>query len=197
MVKRLYELGLVEHERYRNVALTSSGARIALRVIRGHRLLELYLAETLGFNWAEVHAEAERLEHHLSEALEARIDAALGHPTRDPHGDPIPSADGAIEAVTSAVLSDLGPGDVAAVSRVSDRDPEALRYLGALGVVPGTTVTILEKLPFEGPIRVRVREAELLFGQPLAARIHVEPVESVATSSRLRQDRRSTSDCLA
>jgi DtxR family Mn-dependent transcriptional regulator len=176
MVKRLHELGLVNHTRYREVALTPAGEKIALRVIRHHRLLELYLTESLGFDWDEVHAEAERLEHHVSAALEARIASALGHPTRDPHGDPIPSADGAIDAVSSVLLSDLAPGDAASISRVPDRDPEQLRYLGELGVVPGQTVTVLEILPFGGPIRVRVGAREHLFGLPLAARINVSPL---------------------
>lgn len=178
MVKRLHELGLVEHARYRNVALTPAGEKVALRVIRHHRLLELYLTESLGFDWDEVHAEAERLEHHVSQALEARIAAALGNPTRDPHGDPIPAADGSIDVVAATMLADLEPGDIAAISRVSDRDPEALRYLGELGVVPGQIVTVLEKLPFEGPIRVLVGEEEHLFGRPLATRITVERGEA-------------------
>jgi DtxR family Mn-dependent transcriptional regulator len=175
MVKRLHELGLVRHTRYRDVALTLAGEKIALRVIRHHRLLELYLTESLGYDWDQVHAEAERLEHHVSEELEARIDSALGHPTHDPHGDPIPSAEGAIDTVSTTVLADLEPGDVAAISRVPDRDPEQLRYLGELGVVPGRTVTVLEKLPFEGPIRVQIGGDEHLFGRPLAARINVAP----------------------
>jgi DtxR family transcriptional regulator, Mn-dependent transcriptional regulator len=173
MVKRLHELGLVNHTRYRDVALTPAGEKIALRVIRHHRLLELYLTESLGFDWDQVHAEAERLEHHVSAELEARIASALGHPTRDPHGDPIPTADGVIDDVSTVVLSDLEPGVVAAISRVPDRDPEQLRYLGELGVVPGQTVTVLEILPFDGPIRVRVGAEEHLFGRPLAARINV------------------------
>lgn len=176
MVKRLHEQGLVHHTRYRDVALTPAGEKIALRVIRHHRLLELYLAESLGFDWDQVHAEAERLEHHVSAELEARLASALGHPTRDPHGDPIPSADGAIDAVSAMLLSDLEPGDAAAISRVPDRDPEQLRYLGELGVVPGQTVMVLEVLPFDGPIRVRVGGAEHLFGRPLAARINVAPL---------------------
>jgi DtxR family Mn-dependent transcriptional regulator len=176
MVKRLHELGLVNHTRYRDVTLTTAGERVALRVIRHHRLLELYLTESLGFDWDQVHAEAERLEHHVSAELEARIASALGHPTRDPHGDPIPSADGAIDAVSAVLLADLEPGDVAAISRVPDRDPEQLRYLGELGVVPGQTITVLEILPFGGPIRVRVGEVERLFGRPLAARINVVPL---------------------
>ena len=173
MVKRLHDLELVRHTRYRDVALTSAGEKVALRVIRHHRLLELYLTESLGYEWDQVHAEAERLEHHVSDELEARIASALGHPTRDPHGDPIPSADGAIDSVSSQVLADLEPGDVAAITRVPDRDPEQLRYLGELGVVPGQTITVLEKLPFDGPIRVLVGADEHLFGRPLAARINV------------------------
>lgn len=173
MVKRLHDLELVRHTRYRDVALTSAGEKVALRVIRHHRLLELYLTESLGYEWDQVHAEAERLEHHVSDELEARIASALGHPTRDPHGDPIPSADGAIDAVSSQLLADLEPGDVAAITRVPDRDPEQLRYLGELGVIPGQTVMVMEKLPFDGPIRVRIGTDEHLFGRPLAARINV------------------------
>ena len=176
MVKRLNELELVHHACYRDVALTPAGEKIALRVIRHHRLLELYLAESLGFDWDQVHTEAERLEHHVSAELEARLASALGHPTRDPHGDPIPSADGAVDNVSTVLLSDLAPGEAATISRVPDRDPEQLRYLGELGVVPGQTVTVLEILPFDGPIRVRVGGAEHLFRRPLAARINVAPL---------------------
>jgi DtxR family Mn-dependent transcriptional regulator len=175
MVKRLHELGLVRHTRYRDVALTAAGEKVALRVIRHHRLLELYLTESRGFDWDEVHAEAERLEHHVSAALEERIASALGHPTRDPHGDPIPGPDGSVETVPALALTDLDPGAVAVISRVPDRDPEQLRYLGELGIVPGQTVTVLDKLPFEGPLRVRVGPEEHLFGRTLAARINVTP----------------------
>ena len=175
VVKRLHELELVRHTRYRDVALTPAGEKIALRVIRHHRLLELYLTESLGYDWDQVHAEAERLEHHVSDELEARIASALGHPTHDPHGDPIPSVDGAIDTVSSLVLADLEAGDVATISRVPDRDPEQLRYLGELGVIPGAIVTVLEKLPFDGPIRAQVGADEHLFGRPLAARINVAP----------------------
>jgi DtxR family transcriptional regulator, Mn-dependent transcriptional regulator len=175
MVKRLHELELVQHTRYRDVALTPAGEKVALRVIRHHRLLELYLTESLGYDWDQVHAEAERLEHHVSQELEARIASALGDPTRDPHGDPIPSADGAIDTVSSLALADLEAGDSAVISRVPDRDPEQLRYLGELGVVPGQTITVREKFPFDGPIRVLVGADEHLFGRPLAARINVAP----------------------
>jgi DtxR family Mn-dependent transcriptional regulator len=173
MVKRLHELGLVRHARYHGVELTEAGQKVALEVIRHHRLLELYLAETLGYNWDQVHEEAERLEHHVSEELEERMDSALGHPKVDPHGDPIPSREGTIAAVPTTRLLDLEPGQEARVSRVSDRDPDQLRYLGGLGLFPGTRVTVLEKLPFEGPVRIRVNETEHIIGRPLAASVNV------------------------
>jgi DtxR family Mn-dependent transcriptional regulator len=143
-------------------------------VIRHHRLLELYLAESLGYPWDEVHAEAERLEHHVSDELEAHMDSALGYPTRDPHGDPIPSRDGEIDIVPGTRLLDLAAGETATVVRVSDRDPEQLRYLGDLGLFPGITVTVVEQLPFEGPIKIRIDTAEHMIGRPLAAAVHVE-----------------------
>jgi DtxR family Mn-dependent transcriptional regulator len=174
MVKRLHEQGLLRHTRYQGVALTEEGERIALEVTRHHRLLETFLAETLGYGWDEVHAEAERLEHHISEEMEARIDAALGHPTVDPHGDPIPSREGAVAGAPDARLVDLAPGEAGVVRRVSDRDPDRLRYLARLNLRPGATVRLLEALPFDGPLRVRVDDAEHVIGQPLAAAVRVE-----------------------
>ena len=174
MVKRLHELRLLRHTRYHGVELTETGEKIALEVIRHHRLLELYLVESLGFGWDEVHAEAERLEHHVSEEMEARIDSALGFPTLDPHGDPIPSLSGTVAEVSTTRLLDLEPGDRGAVARVPDRNPEQLRYLGQLGLYPGAEVAVLEKLPFEGPLRIRVGEAEHVIGRPLAAAVHVK-----------------------
>ena len=173
MVKRLDELGLLRHARYHGVELTPGGERVALEVVRHHRLLEQYLVQTLGFGWDEVHAEAERLEHHLSEALEARLDAALGHPTVDPHGDPIPTREGTVAGVGDRCLLDLKVGEGAVIARVSDRDPEQLRYLGGLGLRPGIPVVILERLPFEGPIRIGVGDAEHIIGRPLAAAVRV------------------------
>ena len=129
MLKKLDKLGLVRHERYHGATLTPSGERIALEVVRHHRLLELYLMEALGLSWDEVHTEAERLEHHLSEELEARIDAALGYPTRDPHGDPIPTADLVLVDQERVLLCDVAAGDQAVVRRVPDSDAELLRYL--------------------------------------------------------------------
>ena len=179
MVKRLHELRLVAHAPYHGVRLTPAGEKVALEVLRHHRLLELYLAETLGYRWDEVHEEAERLEHHLSEELEARMDSALGHPTRDPHGDPIPGVDGTIAEVSATRLLDLEPGERAMVARVSDRDPDQLRFLGELGLRPGALVAVLERLPFEGPIRVRVEECVHVIGRPLAAAVHVADREQV------------------
>ncbi|HET8522417.1 MAG TPA: metal-dependent transcriptional regulator [Thermomicrobiales bacterium] len=173
MVKRLHEMHLLNHTRYHGVELTPAGEKIALEVIRHHRLLELYLAESLGYPWDEVHAEAERLEHHVSDELEARMDSALGYPTRDPHGDPIPSPEGEIGTVPGTRLLDLAPGASGTVVRVSDRDPEQLRYLGSLGLYPGIDVTVIDRLPFEGPITIRIGDATHTIGRPLAAAVHV------------------------
>lgn len=177
MVKRLHDLRLLSHTRYHGVELTPAGEKIALEVLRHHRLLELYLAETLGYPWDEVHAEAERLEHHVSEELEARMDTVLGHPTRDPHGDPIPSREGFIETVTGPSLVGLRVGAEATVARVSDRDPEQLRYLGSLGLYPGAVVTLVELFPFDGPLRINVAGADHVIGRSLASAVHVVPLE--------------------
>ena len=177
MVKRLDEMRLLTHARYQGVALTPAGSRIALEVIRHHRLLELYLAETLGYAWDQVHEEAERLEHHVSEELEARMDTALGFPTHDPHGDPIPSREGFVEPLRGEPLTAVTSGDRVRVVRVSDRDPDRLRYLGALGLYPEALVEVLERMPFEGPLRIRVGGADHVIGQPLAASVIVEPAE--------------------
>jgi DtxR family Mn-dependent transcriptional regulator len=181
MIKRLHDLRLLRHSRYRGVELTEAGTKIALEVLRHHRLLELYLAETLGMPWDQVHAEAERLEHHLSEQVEERMDSALGYPTHDPHGDPIPSREGTIDRVSDIRLIDLEPGQSGTITRVSDRDPEQLRYLGELGLYPGEVVAVLERLPFEGPIRIAVNATEHVIGRPLAAAVNIS--DANATSS--------------
>ena len=154
MAKRLHELGLLNHAPYHGVTLTEEGRQAALGVIRRHRLLETYLAEAVGLGWDEIHDEAERLEHHLSDRLEARLDSLLGFPTTDPHGDPIPR-EGANLAPDPTLLQ-TPAGAEGTVSRVSDRDPAQLRYLRDLGIVPGARVTVLEHLPFEGPVRIQV-----------------------------------------
>jgi DtxR family transcriptional regulator, Mn-dependent transcriptional regulator len=175
MVKRLHDLRLLSHTRYYGVELTPAGEKIALEVLRHHRLLELYLAETLGYPWDEVHAEAERLEHHVSEELEARMDSVLGHPTRDPHGHPIPSREGQIDTISAIPLVELDLGVMATVSRVSDRDPEQLRYLGSLGLYPGATVSLSERFPFDGPLRIQVSASEHIIGRSLATAVFVVP----------------------
>jgi DtxR family transcriptional regulator, Mn-dependent transcriptional regulator len=174
MVKRLDGLGLVEHVPYRGVVLTQRGLKVALEVLRHHRLLELFLAEELGMPWDRVHAEAEALEHVLSEYLEARIAAKLGHPTRDPHGDPIPSAEFEIEEQETRSLADLEPGDQGVFVRVSDSEPEMLRYLGERGVTPGQSFEVLERQPFGGPLFVRFGADVHPLGGELAQRMRVE-----------------------
>jgi DtxR family Mn-dependent transcriptional regulator len=156
MLKRLDALGLATHASYRGAALTPSGVKIALEVIRHHRLLETYLAEALGVPWDEVHQEAEVLEHVLSEGLEDRIAALLGNPALDPHGHPIPAKDGSIPAAATKTLWDCADGERARVGRVSDDEPEALRYLGDAGIRPGTAIEVVERGPIGGPLFVRV-----------------------------------------
>lgn len=154
MLKKLTELHLVAYNPRQGATLTPSGERVALEVVRHHRLLECYLAEALGYSWDAVHDEADRLEHLVSDELEARIDAALGYPTVDPHGDPIPTREGAIALTPTEPLAVLPVGATGRVSRVSDSDPAKLRYLGQLGLVPGVRLAVLEVLPFNGPLRV-------------------------------------------
>lgn len=173
MVKRLDELNLVEYSRYKGVTLTESGRKIALEVIRHHRLLELYLSESLGMPWHEVHAEAERLEHHLSEDLEARMDSALGYPTHDPHGDPIPTAELELVADDSRWLTEVADGTEAVVSRVPDGDPELLRYLASLGIVPDQPIVLVGRAPFDGPVTIEIGGARHAIGLAVAEQIRV------------------------
>jgi len=173
MVKKLAGLGLVEHERYRGVRLTPSGERAALEVIRHHRLLELYLMKALGLGLDEVHAEAERLEHYLSEDLESRIDAALGHPTHDPRGDPIPTAELELVADDSRWLTEVADGTEAVVSRVPDGDPELLRYLASLGIVPDQPIVLVGRAPFDGPVTIEIGGARHAIGLAVAEQIRV------------------------
>jgi DtxR family Mn-dependent transcriptional regulator len=156
MLKKLAALGLAEHEPYRGVVLTSKGEQVALEVIRHHRLLEQYLAETLGLSIDAVHEEADRLEHALSEELEAKIDESLGFPTHDPHGDPIPDAELRIEDSSLTPLASLDPGAEATIRRVPDRDAELLRYLSSLLLVPGSRVKVCASAPLGGPVTVAV-----------------------------------------
>jgi DtxR family transcriptional regulator, Mn-dependent transcriptional regulator len=172
MVRRLQDGDLVDRSDARSVHLTGEGEREALRVVRRHRLLETFLARALGVPWDEVHAEAELLEHALSERLEERIDAALGHPTHDPHGDPIPPRDGPHSEGWGVALEAVAPGSRFRVERVSDRDSAALRHLGRLGVVPGALIDVEDHEPFGGPYWIRVDGERHALGIPLTRIVH-------------------------
>ena len=174
MVKKLGTLGLVRHEPYRGVELTEDGERLALEVLRHHRLLELYLAERLGMPWDRVHDEAEVLEHVISEELEALIAAKLGNPTRDPHGDPIPTPELTIDERDTVRLQDMDAGDRGVFVRISDSDPEMLRYLAARGIKPGDDFEVVEKQPFDGPLFARFGDQVHVIGGALAAAMRVE-----------------------
>jgi DtxR family Mn-dependent transcriptional regulator len=174
MVKKLADRGLVEHVPYRGVALTDAGDRVALEVMRHHRLLELYLAEHLGVPWDRVHEEAEALEHVISEDLEARIAAKLGHPTRDPHGDPIPDEDLVIHEHATAALGDMPVGATGRFVRVSDADPEMLRYLGERGIAIDDELEVVDRQPFDGPMTVRFGGDLHVLGGGLVRAMRVE-----------------------
>ncbi len=182
MLKKLVSLGLVEHERYRGARLTEQGRRVALEVIRHHRLLELYLVESLGMSWDEVHAEAEVLEHALSEELEELIASKLGDPTIDPHGDPIPTRELTLEGAATRELYALEPGTTGTLRRVSDSDPEMLRFLAARGIAPGTTLEVIDRQPFDGPLYVRAGDEVHVLGAVLARamRVNTETTEPAA-----------------
>ncbi len=174
MVKKLHGLDLVEHVPYRGVELTQQGRRVALEVLRHHRLLELYLAQSLGVPWDRVHDEAEILEHHISEELEELIAEKLGNPTRDPHGDPIPTRDLELVEDAGATLDSLEPGARGRFTRISDHDPEMLRYLAERGIAPGDDFEVVDKHPFGGPLFVRFGAAMHVVGGQLAAAMRVE-----------------------
>jgi len=167
MVKRLSESGLVEHEPYHGVRLTGSGRRAALRTIRRHRILETYLIAKLGYDWANVHEEAERLEHAVSDTLVDRMAEALGNPRYDPHGDPIPTSDGVIEETVWFPLDQAVVGESVWLRQVRHGDPERLRYLDRLGLHPGTRLTVLERQPFNGPTTVRLPARESATDSPV------------------------------
>ena len=177
MVRKLAELGLVEHERYRGVRLTDQGRRVALEVLRHHRLIELFLAEELGMPWDRVHAEAEVLEHVISEDLEQLIATRLGDPSFDPHGDPIPSPRFEINERYTRSLAELEPGASGRFVRVSDSDPEMLRYLSAQGIELGDEFEVVARQPFGGPMFVRFGEHEQALGGELARAMRVETGE--------------------
>jgi len=174
MVKKLGGLGLVEHVPYRGVELTPEGRRVALEVLRHHRLLELYLARSLGVPWDRVHDEAEVLEHHISEELEELIAEKLGNPTHDPHGDPIPTRDLELVEDPTGSLDTLERGARGRFTRISDHDPEMLRYLADRGIAPGDDFEVVDVQPFGGPVYVRFGDDIHVFGGQLAAAMRVE-----------------------
>ncbi len=180
MVRRLADQGLITHEPYRGVRLTSDGRHAALRTLRRHRILECYLTEVLGYPWDRVHAEAERLEHAASEELIERMAATLGDPVQDPHGAPIPTRDGRVEESTLRSLAEMGQGDRVRVRRMQDEDAARLRYLAELGIRPGALVRVLDRAPFDGPITLWVDDAgggaTRAIGVALAEQVFVEPL---------------------
>jgi len=177
MIKKLSRLRLIRHEPYQGVRLTPAGEQAALEIIRHHRLLELYLSEALGVPWEQVHTEAERLEHVISEDLENRIATALGDPSFDPHGSPIPARDGTMQRVKTRRLSSVTVGETVTVVEVSDRDPELLRYLGGLQLYPGTTVHVTGMEPFEGPMILQANGRQIMLGKQAADRVRVTPAD--------------------
>lgn len=179
MIQRLAKLNLVSYEKHYGATLTEAGEKLALEVIRHHRLLELYLMEALGFRWDEVHEQADLLEHVISEKLEERIAAALNHPEFDPHGDPIPALDGTMAVVDTVALSDVGEGEVAKVARIlDDSNSELLRYLAGLGLVPGAAVRVVALAPFLGPLSIDVDGTIHIIGRNLTDLILVEREEA-------------------
>ncbi len=173
MIKKLHEIKLIRHKPYQGVELTEGGKKVALEIIRHHRLIELYLAEAMGYSWDQVHEEAEKLEHVISEQFEEKMAQFLGDPTVDPHGAPIPTKEGNVEERDLKPLTLSEAGQKVRVKQVSDKDPDMLRYLGKLGIYPGVIVDVVEKVPFEGPILVQVGKIQHHLGQILTDKILV------------------------
>ncbi len=178
MIKKLADMHLVVHEPYQGVVLTGAGQKIALEVLRHHRLIELFLSEELGVPWDQVHEEANKIEHVLSEDVEDRMDALLGYPTTDPHGAPIPTRDGTIDQPDCVRLVDLKPGQTALVAEVSDHDSALLRYVGELGLYPQVKVRVIAVAPFDGPLTIRVGETEHALGREAASLIFMTDVKT-------------------
>lgn len=179
MIKRLSELKLVDYEKSRGVSLTPAGEKIALEVIRHHRLIETYLIEALGFTWDEVHDQADILEHVISEKLEDRIDSALNFPEYDPHGAPIPKKDGSLPEKKTENLIELATGQRGRIAEIlQDDDPEMLRYFAEKGILPGVDFTILEKAPFDGPLTLEIGNEPVILGYNVAKAIAIELINA-------------------
>ena len=175
MVKRLSEHGLLEHVPYRGVQLTDEGRRAALRMVRRHRLIEAYLVEFLGYSWDTVHEEAERLEHAVSDTMVERMATALGNPEVDPHGDPIPSADGFVQELSCTPLTDIPVGQTVEIHRVHESQPERLRYIASLGLKPGVQVTVLDRQPFDDLVTIEVAGQQHVIGRELGHVLQCAP----------------------
>jgi len=180
MIKKLAAMGLVAYEPYQGVVLTEAGRQAALQIVRHHRLIELFLTEKLEMPWDQVHSEAHKIEHVLSEEMEDRLDAVLGHPTADPHGAPIPSREGDIPHSTRISLVKLEVGQSAVIAEVSDRDSALLHYLGDLGLYPGVEISMVAVAPFGGPLTVRIEGAEQSLGREAAGHILVADISAGA-----------------
>lgn len=178
MIKKLSKMNLVTYQKYQGVELTKAGKKIALEVIRHHRLIELFLSEALGVPWDKVHEEAEKWEHVLSEEMEDRIDKLLGFPTSDPHGSPIPKRNGKMNDSATVHLSDLKIGEKATIAEVSDLDSELLRYVGKLGLYPETKIYVNDIAPFEGPFEIQVGDQKHTIGRKAANHILVKDVKN-------------------
>lgn len=167
---------LLKYRKHRGVVLTEEGERVALEIVRHHRLLEMFLHQTLGYSWDEVHEEADRLEHVISEEFEERIAERLGHPRHDPHGDPIPTRELELPEAKATTLSDMRPGQKAVIQRVRDSDPDLLRYLSDLGLTPGARITILDFSPFDNNLRLRVEgeDEAVVLGPSITSQVFVE-----------------------
>lgn len=187
MIRKLSDLGLVRHKPYRPVELTGAGRRLALSMVRRHRLLETFLVRELGYSWDEVHDEAELLEHTVSDTFIDRLDAKLGHPSADPHGDPIPTSGGAITLPDALPLHQLDDGHTGRVARISDENPDLLRFLANEEIGIGSPVTVLRRKPFGGPLQARVdygsRARDVDLGDELTGAIWVESVGAHAGCS--------------
>ena len=178
MVRRLKELKLVHYARARGLSLSPAGQKIALEVIRHHRLIELYLTEALGYTWDQVHAEAEKLEHVISEQFEDQIEKALGYPTRDPHGAPIPSREGHVELADTTILAEMRPGELGVIESVNDDDAGMLAFLGDIGMYPGVAVEMVGQDPYGGPYKIKVSGRERAIGLEIADNVFINMEES-------------------
>lgn len=175
MVKKLSSRRLIQYTPYRGVSLTEAGKKLALQMVRRHRLWEMFLVKFLGYRWDEIHDEAERLEHVTSAEMEHRLDKALGHPKVDPHGDPIPSSLGEFEGIDAASLSEFGEGDVVTIVRVSDEEPDILQHVAKLGITLNRRITVRKKQTFDGSLKVRVGSRERFISQRVANAIFAKP----------------------